>query len=192
MNSDRQRVSSDTPLQPSLRVRLMDDAPERRYDREHERTLHIETLRTNVIEDLEALLNTTPLEATQPGGLAQLPELRRSVVNYGFADLSGRPLSELMNDKDQLQRTLVRVIRNFEPRLNPDSLDIEILGQRSLFDPAGKNDPQRDELDDNALVFWIKADLWAQPDCQPLRLKTAVDLESGSVVITDETDSQLR
>jgi type VI secretion system protein ImpF len=75
-------------------------------------------------------------------------------------------------DARALERLLVRVIADFEPRLIRKSLKVQVVADA-------------EKMGHNAMCFQIEAELWAQP--LPLRmfLRTEIDLESGSVSVSD-------
>ncbi len=158
-------------LQPSLLDRLSDDEPNNAVESRERRVLSLRTLREGVLRDLAWLLNSTNLLSVLDVG--KLPYVAGSVINYGVPDISGISLSNL--NGAQLERGIRQAIWDFEPRLIRSSVSVRAL--------AGG------ETDYNKLVFEIEADLWAQPYPERLYLKTELDLDRASVVIT-ETDGR--
>jgi len=61
---------------------------------------------------------------------------------------------------------------DFEPRILRDTLRVTVRLQ-----PA--------QMSRHALTFVIEGDLWAQPVPLNIYLKTEVDLETGTVTVTD-------
>jgi type VI secretion system protein ImpF len=121
-----------------------------------------------VLRDLAWLLNTGPL--SQYESLDAFPEVQRSVLNYGSPDLAGATVS---GTKLELVEKAVReAILRFEPRILANTVDV-----RAVKDP--------DEMNDNALVFVIEGQLWAQPIPLSLFLRTEIDLETGQVEVTE-------
>jgi type VI secretion system protein ImpF len=161
-------------LQPSLLDRLTDDEPTARQESRERRVLSPARLRECVRRDLTWLFNTTSLSALDTMG--ELPDVLRSVLNYGVPDLSGRTASSI--DIRTLQQLLVKVIWDFEPRLIKKSVKITIVMDEKI-------------MNHNAMAFDIEAELWAQP--LPLRLffRTEIDLETGGVAVS-ELDGQRR
>jgi type VI secretion system protein ImpF len=155
-------------LQPSLLDRLTDDEPEARQESREKRILSPARLRECVRRDLTWLFNTTNLSAVQD--LDAHPEVARSALNYGMADLAGRTSSSV--DIRALERILCRVIWDFEPRLIKSSVNVRVVVDEQ-------------KMNHNAMLFDIEAELWAQPI--PLRLffRTEIDLENGGVKVTD-------
>ena len=85
-------------------------------------------LREAVRRDIEVLFNTERFEsvpmltareaeagADHPPSLADFPEVRRSVVNFGVPPFAGRSIRDF--DRDGLAREIRAVLAAFEPRL---------------------------------------------------------------------------
>ncbi len=155
-------------LQPSLLDRLTDDDREQRQESREKRVLSPARLRECVRRDLTWLLNTTNLGALQD--LTEQPEVERSVLNYGMPDFAGRTASTV--DVRMMERLIVRVIADFEPRLLRSSVKVRVIA-----------DP--DKMNHNAMCFQIEAELWAQPLPLRLFLRTEIDLESGAATVVD-------
>ncbi|HET9932866.1 MAG TPA: type VI secretion system baseplate subunit TssE, partial [Polyangiaceae bacterium] len=98
------------------------------------------------------------------------PYVEQSTLNYGMPDLAGKTASTV--DSSALEKSIRRAIWEFEPRLLKESVRVK----------AVVNDKQ---MNHNALCFTIEAELWAQPLPLRLFLRTDVDLETGSVVVTE-------
>ena len=156
-------------LQPSLLDRLTDDEPERATESRELRVLSPARLRECVRRDLTWLFNTTHMQSLQD--LRELPLVARSVLNYGIPDLAGRTASSL--NAVELEQMIRQAILNFEPRLDRNSVRV-----RPVVDEG--------QMNHNAVSFDVQAELWAQPLPLRLFLRTAVDLEAGSVEVTDQ------
>lgn len=156
-------------LQPSLLDRLTDDERENRQESRDKRVLSPARLRECVRRDLTWLLNTTHLAALED--LQAHPEVQRSVLNYGMPDLAGRTVSSV--DVRSLERMLVKVIADFEPRLLKSSVKVKIIADS-------------EKMNHNAMCFGIEAELWAQPLPLRLFLRTEIDLETGTVSVADQ------
>ncbi|MBW3600563.1 MAG: type VI secretion system baseplate subunit TssE [Planctomycetes bacterium] len=156
-------------LQPALLDRLTDDEPDQKQESRLQRILSLTRLRECVLRDLRWLLNTGSL--SQLESLEGYPHAARSVLNYGLPDLAGvivhRP------DLPEIERQLRQAIVDFEPRILPKTLKV-----RAILD--------EDEMTPNALTFEIVGQLWAQPLPLHLFLKTSVDLETGTVSISEK------
>jgi type VI secretion system protein ImpF len=158
-------------LQPSLLDRLSDDEPGTSVEPRERRILSLRTLREGVLRDLAWLLNSTNLLSV--ADVDKLPHVANSVLNYGVPDISGAAVSSLNVSK--LERGIRQAIWDFEPRLMRSSVSVKALA-------AGA-------VDHNKITFEIEADLWAQPYPERLYLKTELDLDRSSVVLT-ETDGR--
>jgi type VI secretion system protein ImpF len=155
-------------LQPSLLDRLTDQDPEKKLESRDARVLSPSRLRDSVRRDLAWLLNTTHLQATQ--SLDEHPLVAHSVLNFGMPDLAGRTASGV--DEATLEQSIRRAITDFEPRLVAKTLRVKLF----------VDDRQ---MNHNAMSFDIEAELWAQPLPLRLFLRTAIDLESGTVDVID-------
>lgn len=137
-------------------------------------------LREAVRRDIEMLFNVERLEASyfltdremqhheNPADvLADFPEVRRSVLNYGVPTFSGRKGSDF--DKEGLAKSLKEVLEVFEPRLKPGSIKVKV----SFAEKVGL----RVDLD---------AILMLSPVPERLRLSTMIDLESGRAATKNE------
>ena len=92
------------------------------------------------------------------------------MVNFGLPDLAGHTSSTV--NTEQLQEAFRQAILRFEPRLLSASVIVKLE----------KDDAQ---MNANALVFTISADLWAQPLPLHILLRTQVDLENGTVDVME-------
>jgi type VI secretion system protein ImpF len=155
-------------LQPSLLDRLTDDEPHLSQESRDKRVLSPAKLRECVRRDLTWLFNTTNLATTE--NLDEHPGVARSVLNYGMPDLAGHSASGV--DVAALERLLVRVIWDFEPRLLRSSVKVRLFVDER-------------KMDHNAMCFDIQAELWAQPLPLRLFLRTEIDLENGGVNVSE-------
>lgn len=155
-------------LQPSLLDRLADDAPEKEQESREQRVLSLNKLRQGVLRDLAWLLNTSSLDTHQ--NLDEYPLVSHSVLNYGIRDLVGTTLSSA--DVPEIQKQIRQAIWDFEPRIFPESVVVKVTAS--------------DNMNQNAMMFDIEGDLWAQPLPLRLYLRTELDLETGSMEIIDK------
>jgi len=153
-------------LQPSLLDRLTAPRP---GQRDTTMVMTVEQLRESVRRELAALFSASALEIVEPG-LERAGQVRRSSLNFGLPALSGRTASSV--NLAQLERQLMRAIREFEPRVAANSLRVRSIG------PDGTKSH-------NTLAFEIEGELWAQPLPQKLLLRTELDLESGQVRVEE-------
>lgn len=156
-------------LQPALLDRLTDDNPESAVEPAETRVINRNRLRELVLRDLAWLFN-----ATAPGAaidFSAAPEARRSVLNYGLPAFSGQSASTL--DPTVLQQRVRQAILDHEPRILPESLNVEVM----------VNDIQLDHH--NQIGLRISGHLWAQPVPLELLLHTDIDLETGRVAVRE-------
>ncbi|HIE39901.1 MAG TPA: type VI secretion system baseplate subunit TssE [Thiomicrorhabdus sp.] len=161
-------------LQPSLLDRLTDDEPEQTQETRNKRILSIRQLRSCVIRDLAWLLNTGNMEETTV--LDNFPHIKNSVLNYGMRGLTGYTVSTL--NAHEIERQLRQAILDFEPRILKKSIRVRMCVDDN-------------KMNHNAVKFEIEGDLWAQPIPLRLFLKTEVDLEVGSIKISESGSQKI-
>ena len=159
-------LSPAEKLQPSLLDRLRDDEPDSLQESRSNRVISTKMLRDYAIRDLSWLLNTARLSIHQD--LSKVPEVEKSVLNFGVSSLSGATINR--NNIRSIELEVKRAIINFEPRIDARSLSVKIF-----FDT--------EDMGKNAMVFEVEGELWGNPIPTSLFLKTEVDLETGSVNI---------
>jgi type VI secretion system protein ImpF len=164
-----EKILPQDRLQPALLDRLTDEEPDKKQEPREARILSKSRMRQSVLRDLAWLFNATRLEAVTD--LATLPNVRRSVLNYGLPALSGRTASSL--DVSDLARAVREAILTFEPRILPATLQI-----RTLLE-AGDLDHH------NVIGVEIHGELWAQPVPLEFLVRTEFDLETGKVQVAD-------
>jgi type VI secretion system protein ImpF len=155
-------------LQPSLLDRLTDEEPEKTKESRDRRVLSLERLRQGVLRDIAWLLNAGSLGTTVD--LERYPLVAQSVLNFGMRDLAGHLVSSI--DTAAVESLLRQAIWDFEPRILRKSVKVRV-------------EVNRGRMSRNALIFFIEGDLWAQPMPLQLFLKTEVDLEDGSISVTE-------
>jgi type VI secretion system protein ImpF len=123
-------------------------------------------LRREVARDLENLMNSIALESTQD--LRAMPEVRNSILNYGFPDLAHRALDEA--SVVEVASEIKSVLTRYEPRLAAESIKV-----------------WRDtEVDATALRlrFIVQARLYRDPIDVPVEFIADVEYDSGKVAIS--------
>jgi type VI secretion system protein ImpF len=163
-----EQVAQDR-LQPSLLDRLVDDAPTERREGEEKRTLTRQALRQAVLRDLTWLFNTTsyglPLDDRRH------PNAACSVLNYGLPTLSGQFTSSI--ERANIQQALKAAIVQFEPRILPRTIEVELIMEGSALDSH------------NRIGLQIRGMLWAQPVPLEFLMRSRIDLEEGRVEVED-------
>jgi type VI secretion system protein ImpF len=130
-------------------------------------------LREAVRRDIEALFNVERFESglqlsdvervgfeTPQEMIADFPQARRSVLNYGVPSFSGRALADF--DLAALAKELREVIAVFEPRLKRDTIRVKVA-QGDLI----------------GMKIEVDAMLMLSPVPERLRLSTMIDLDNG-------------
>jgi len=156
-------------LQPALLDRLCDDEPEKAVESRERRVLSRSQLREAVLRDLVWLFN-----ATQPGdraGFAGFPQAAHSVLTFGMPALAGETASTL--DAVALETWVRNAILEFEPRIDRNSLEVEVVLSDEWLHQH------------NVIGIQIRGLLWAQPTPLELLLRTEVDLETGHMELKD-------
>ncbi len=122
------------------------------------------TLRNELGLDLANLMNTVRLDAMLD--LDDWSYVRRSVVNYGFEDLSS--LSSSSMTTAAIKQAIHKTIVTYEPRLIAQTIEITVAEDDG-------NDP------DQRLRFNISADLVGDPVDIPLDFIAEVDIGAGKM-----------
>lgn len=133
-----------------------------------------DVLREAVRRDIEMLFNIERMEAaplmtdteagrfeTSESLLADFPNIRNSVLNYGVPSFTGRTITDF--DKKNLARDLKQVLIDFEPRLKPSSIRVNIRHTEKL-----------------GMRIDVDAVLMLSPTPERMKLSTTIDLETGN------------
>jgi type VI secretion system protein ImpF len=123
-------------------------------------------LRENLAIDLVSLVNTIDLGSVVD--LSDLPYVSRSILNFGLYDLTHLTSDE--TGVDGIGRNLVNALLQHEPRLKPDSLQVE-------RDTAFNDVDQRIRIN-------VAAEMSSRPFDVPVEFVAEVDVGSGKVVLT--------
>jgi len=165
-------LSASDRLWPVLLDRLTDEQPEnRKREVMQARIMSRRAYREGILRDLRWLLNSTNSEATID--FTGHEEAERSVVNYGLTALAGLLASNV--DRSELESKIRRAIVEFEPRILPQSLDVQVTVSENTMDSH------------NVLGVVIRGQLWSIPYPLEMLLRSDIDLETGQVVLHDES-----
>jgi type VI secretion system protein ImpF len=160
---------SQERLQPALLDRLTDDEPDRRQEPPEARVITTSRLRAGVLRDFSWLLNAVrPRDRELPPGHRFAAE---SVLFFGLPPMTGDMSSTV--DAVVLRQSIREAILRFEPRVLPETLEVEVVGS-----------PGRLE-NHNVIGVEIRGRLWAQPVPLEILLRTEVDLEEGTCEIRE-------
>ncbi len=152
-------------LQPCLLDRLTDDQPAVSVESRNQRVVSAARFKDGVLRDLRWLFNTQ--RHAEDEGLADYPQVNRSVFNYGLPDYAGM-FSEKRDTAD-IEREIADTLLFFEPRIIRHTLQVRVFRDEEVADHGN---PHRVNLQ-------ISADLWAQPAPEKFFAKTIIDLETG-------------
>ncbi|WP_399679098.1 type VI secretion system baseplate subunit TssE [Xenophilus sp.] len=167
-------LSVQERLQPSLLDRLVDHAPDQQRESDDKRTLTRQALRQAVLRDLNWLFN-----ATAPGlDERRHPQAARSVLNYGLPMLSGQFTSSIQ--RVSMEQALKNAIVQFEPRILPRTLEVELVMEGSALDSH------------NRIGLTIRGMLWAQPVPLEFLMRSRIDLEEGRIEVEDVSNPGAR
>ena len=171
-------LTAQERLQPSLLDRLTDNDPVNGRESLDARVLSKQQLRAAVLRDLSWLFNTTcqepPLRSRDAAGRQiwqAAPEARKSVLNYGLPPLSGETM--IVMDFPWLEQQIREAIIRFEPRIDPDTLNVKVTDERM----TGKQP--------SMLKLVIRGLMWNQPVPLELLLSAEVDVDTGQAAVRD-------
>ena len=163
-------ASPQDRLQPFLLQRIKDDQPDVQQESRDRRVISPSEYRRTLLEDLAALLNSGNHIAANE--LKDYPEVAKSVLNYGVAELAGTTASGTTGDI--VARMVQNAIRTFEPRILGPSLQVRAV---DVVDAAGSH----------VVELEIRGEIWNVPAPESLYVRTAVDLETGRCELRDPT-----
>jgi type VI secretion system protein ImpF len=164
-------LTSQERLQPALLDRLTDDEPDRKQEPPEARVINAARLRAGVLRDFRWLLNAVrPSDREIRPGHASANE---SVLFFGLPPMTGNTSSTL--DIVTLRESIREAILRFEPRVLPDTLEVEVIGSPGHLEQH------------NVIGVEIRGRLWAQPVPLEILLRTEVDLESGTCEIRESS-----
>jgi len=129
----------------------------------------IERLKSEVCRDLEWLLNTRIAPIDIPDGLK---DLQSSLVKFGLPDFSTLNFGD-PKVKDRLAAILESVIRNFEPRLVKETVEVEF------------NENEQDKSR-SMMHYRIRAELRVEPIPQPVAFDTVLELGNKTFIVKGE------
>ncbi len=155
-------------MQSSLLDRLTDDEPDKKKVIQNKRGLSQTKLRENILRDLNWLFNSSNLATVVD--LNEYPQIESSVLNYGIPDFTGHLASGV--NVSEIEKLLKQAICNFEPRILRRSIKVRLSVDEK-------------KMAQNAMLFDIEGELWADPYPLKFYLKTNLDFEVGEVKIYD-------
>lgn len=126
------------------------------------------TLREHLAQDLANLMATINLESTLP--LDGLDHVRRSVLNFGMADLTHMTTEDVR--RNRLANDLKKALLAHEPRLVAETLNVKLRSSSST---------------NHHVAFDITAEMAAKPVDVPLEFVAEIDTGVGKVALTNLT-----
>jgi len=121
--------------------------------------------RAEVARDLEALMNNIALQSTLP--LVDFPAVAKSVLNYGFPDITHRSIDELGGA--DIGTEIEQALRTYEPRLARNT--IHVVRDTSI-DPA-----------DLKIRYIVRGELRSRPLNVPIEFIADVEVTTGNIVL---------
>lgn len=122
-------------------------------------------LRREVSADLEALMNTVNFESSFD--LRDCKFVRRSILNFGFPDMTHRTIDE--HGVEEIEREIETVLKTYEPRLVPSTI---VVKRDASVDSANLK-----------IRFVIRADLLCDPLAVPVEFMADVQVDTGDISI---------
>ncbi len=122
-----------------------------------------EELRRHLGVDLNCLMNTVRLDAAMP--LDDAPFVQKSVVNFGFRDLSS--ISRSRHNELLIADAIRQTLLDHEPRLLPESIEVTVGAP--------------DDSMVQRLIFDIQAEIRGYPADIPLGFTAEIDLGAGKM-----------
>jgi type VI secretion system protein ImpF len=156
-------------LQPSLLDRLTDRHPEKSKESTAQQSMSQKEFKEAVIRDLGWLLNSVSLDVCVD--LEAYPEVKHSVLNFGLPDISGHTSSTI--DVKNVENSVRRAIRQFEPRIIRNSLRVKVHSSPS-------------DMSHNSLVFEIQGAVFGQPSPFQIVLRSELNLECGEFSVKED------
>ena len=124
------------------------------------------TLRRHLTADLASLMNTINLDAVVD--LDDTPYVAKSVVNFGFGDMS--EMSNSIHAGKQIAALIRETLIEHEPRLIAETIDIQL------------NHDEQEAT--QRLSFDVSAEMVATPVDVPLDFVAEVDMGAGKIQMT--------
>lgn len=148
-----------------LRHSVLDRVAQKGTGRAGDLRIGFHELLQAVRRDVEWLLNT---KRVQPYDLENLPETRKSIVNYGLPDFSHFTGSS-PEDCEEICGLIVQILKRFEPRLAANTIRVEHV-------PATERTGTQSH-------FRIHGLLHVDPVKEPVVFDTEIEMDTGSVQV---------
>ena len=161
MDKEAIKSKEDAKYWPCLLRRLTDSAPDEKKEN-YSQGITVKQLKKDIFDNIEMILNSR--SHPQAEDLEKYPELSESVLAYGLTDFCGKVCS--MDDKETIREHILHQLRVFEPRLNPDSIDVTLA--------------QNDKETRSVLEFQISGMIDVAELSEEIVFISRLDLETGN------------
>lgn len=155
------KSKEDAKYWPCLLRRLTDFAPDEKKEN-YSQGITIRQLKKDIFDNIEMILNSR--SHPQAEDLEKYPEIDDSVLAYGLTDFCGKVCS--MDDKETIREHILHQLRVFEPRLNPDTIDVSLS--------------QNDRETKSVLEFQISGMIDVAELSEEIVFISRLDLETGN------------
>lgn len=106
---------------PCVLTRLRDNDPDSRRE-SFSRSVSLAELRESILENIRLIFHSR--FRPEAGELGDDPRLMSSVLGLGLSDFCGMARSD--ENRARLREDIIRQLRWFEPRLDPETLEVEV------------------------------------------------------------------
>ena len=161
MEEESVKSKEDAKYWPCLLRRLTDFAPDEKKEN-YSQGITIRQLKKDIFDNIEMILNSR--SHPQTADLEKYPELAESVLAYGLSDFCGKVCS--MDDKEMIREHIRHQLQVFEPRLNPDTIDVVLS--------------QNDRETKSVLEFQVSGMIDVAELSEEIVFISRLDLETGS------------
>lgn len=172
--SERTSGQPHEVLRPSVLQRLLGVGTRKAATLAIETELGIEELKAEVMRDLEVLLNT---RSHVPDDLREFPLASNSILTFGLPDFSSRSAAST-NDISEIRRRIAAAVQQFEPRLDPATVEVESLKDET---------PEGDKGQKFTVCFRIRATLDVKPILEDVSFDTEIAFDTGAVGVVETT-----
>lgn len=154
---------------PCLLTRLTDEHPFSTEDEGYGASFSVEQLRHDILLNLTMLLNSHTASAETRRLRAQFPHAASSGYHFGIDSCTG--LTASTERPEIIAAAVQRALREFEPRLVPESIRVAI-------------DSTRKSQDHTSVHLTISSRTAVQPLTEDVFFRLRVDVETGALTLS--------
>lgn len=118
----KEKGKNETRYWPCLLRRITDLNPDEKKET-FIPGVSLKALKIDVYKNIEMILNSKSHPSEEE--LERWPEIQDSVINFGLQDYCG--LTNTLDNREKLKEHILFQLRTFEPRIDPESLEIEFI-----------------------------------------------------------------